>query len=51
MSRCILRNLGKADAKNLPDIVITPADKRKVRHYCEITNIFAASQFFAINNS
>lgn len=30
MSRCVLKNLGKGEAKNLPDIVITSADKRKV---------------------
>lgn len=44
MSRCILKNVGTGEARLLPDIIISSADKRKV---CE--NLFCFDLICAKN--
>ena len=44
MSQCILKNIGTGDARGLPDIIISSADKRKVSKNFRNVLIFLRGQ-------
>lgn len=44
MSQCILKNIGTGDARGLPDIIISSADKRKVSNFLQCFDFFFAAK-------